>query len=346
LTRLWRGQRDLSAPPPFTPERSYRVGREVWAMDEAGRWLAHFDGRAWTAAGNPEIAQASGIWLAGADDGWAVGGKVIYRWDGYNWNGSFMARERLRSIWGAARDDVWAVGEGGLVMHFDGRAWTGAASFPGRPPLASVAGRARDDVWIAGCDPHGFAAHWDGRRWTQQSVDPSGMLSYHGDDGCLRLAPDRGGRAVAAYGMQTFAFADGVWRDTNGPLTDAGVEAIAQGELAAIASGGGSEMWAVGVESNHWATPARSPLVLWRRYDVWRKVKPPVLRGELRAVWAAGAGEVWVVGSGGLILHFDGDVWRREESGTDEDLVAIHGAGDTIWIVGADGGMLRRTVQR
>ena len=68
----------------------------------------------------------------------------------------------------------------------------------------------------------------------------------------------------------------------------------------------------------------------------------PARWGSASAVWARAADDVWVVGSDGLILHFDGRTWTQEPSGTDEPLVGVHGAGRTIWVIGAEGGLYRR----
>ena len=81
--------------------------------------------------------------------------------------------------------------------------------------------------------------------------------------------------------------------------------------------------------------------MLRRLGGLWKKIDAGSVPGDAKAVWARASDDVWVVGAAGMILHFDGRAWTREESGTDETLVGIHGAGDTIWVIGEEGGLLR-----
>ncbi len=79
-----------------------------------------------------------GVWGTGADDLWAVGGDedqpdhggVIWRYDGTAWSVVDLAAvmpggvPTLYKVWGRSRDDVYAVGRLGLLLHFDGAAWS------------------------------------------------------------------------------------------------------------------------------------------------------------------------------------------------------------------------------
>src|SRR5260221_724681 len=78
----------------------------------------------------------------------------------------------LNAIAGRAPDDAWAVGEGGVALHWDGRAWSprGSAGMThleaGRPfadaaTLAAVWPRAADDVWAVGAGGRVF--RFDGK---------------------------------------------------------------------------------------------------------------------------------------------------------------------------------------
>lgn len=55
--------------------------------------------------------------------------------------------------------------------------------------------------------------------------------------------------------------------------------------------------------------------------------------------WVHGFGprDVTVVGNGGTVLHFDGDAWRAQVTGTRADLWGVWGAArDDLWAVGGD----------
>jgi ligand-binding sensor domain-containing protein len=63
---------------------------------------------------------------------------------------------------------------------------------------------------------------------------------------------------------------------------------------------------------------------------------------QIFAVRIEPSGEAWVAGSKGLILHYDGSTWRREEAGTDATVAAMTRAADgTLLAVGAGGTALR-----
>jgi hypothetical protein len=86
------------------------------------------------------------------------------------------------------------------------------------------------------------------------------------------------------------------------------------------------------------------PLVLRRRAGRWTKLPPPQTEGHFLCVWGDRDDDVWVVGTKGLILHWDGTSWSKEESGVVEQLSSIHGAGDIVWIVGDRGTVLVRSL--
>jgi len=59
-------------------------------------------------------------------------------------------------------------------------------------------------------------------------------------------------------------------------------------------------------------------------------------------VWGTGPDDVYVVGQPGLIFHWDGASWSRQESGTSVALTDVWGDGSgTVYITGHDGVILR-----
>ena len=111
------------------------VGAEVWTSGAAGTIL-RFNGLGWGAAPiegipnaeggeDPITEELLGIWMASAEDGWAVGdnGRILH-WDGKRWN--IVETEwttALRGIYGVASNDVWAVGTAGHIIHWNGEEW-------------------------------------------------------------------------------------------------------------------------------------------------------------------------------------------------------------------------------
>lgn len=60
----------------------------------------------------------------------------------------------------------------------------------------------------------------------------------------------------------------------------------------------------------------------------WKTVGSPTNQ-PLRRVWGSGANDVWAVGSGGTIIHWDGNMWSASASGTVQDIQAIWGTSAT-----------------
>jgi len=86
----------------------------------------------------PGTERIYGTWGAGPTDVWAVGGAtespdtggVIWHYDGVNWTSVDLSGVRpagvpqLFKVWGRATDDVYAVGFRGIVLHWNGGAWS------------------------------------------------------------------------------------------------------------------------------------------------------------------------------------------------------------------------------
>jgi len=71
-----------------------------------------------------------------------------------HWNGNSLSSintgvtEELRAIKALGPDDVWAAGEKGVVVHWDGSAWTKMSN--GGRSIASIAPGPGQDLWF-GC---------------------------------------------------------------------------------------------------------------------------------------------------------------------------------------------------
>lgn len=100
-----------------------------------------------------------GVWGATEDDLWAVGGggpegsPILLHDDGDGWSevdvsGLVGESNALYKVWGRSADDVYAVGAGGLILHFDGAAWSVQES-PIGSTLIGIAGD-DDEVVVAG----------------------------------------------------------------------------------------------------------------------------------------------------------------------------------------------------
>ena len=62
----------------------------------------------------------------------------------------------------------------------------------------------------------------------------------------------------------------------------------------------------------------------------------------LRAVWGSGPADGFAVGQAGTVLHYDGERWESQPSGTDQDLLDVWGSGPSdVIAVGRGGTVLR-----
>jgi len=223
----------------------------IWASGAKDAWfggntnstqtavLVHFDGSSVSPVTLPgTLRTISGLWGSGPGDVWAAGAApaptgaqtlaVLLHYDGASWSTAFTLPGfgNFFGVWGAAAGDVWAVGNGGatadpsqwtgLLVHFDGTAWTSVPT-PGLsiPGLRSICGRGPDDVWATGTAPivNSGTYHWDGQSWSEPSqtvharafCSSDGLWLLRGESGAelefydeqnAPRAVDTGGRSV------------------------------------------------------------------------------------------------------------------------------------------------------
>lgn len=117
-----------------------------------------------------------GVWGTSTNDVWTVGGNVdgsqprtaLLHHDGDAWTNVPLPPEAnnrtLFKVWGTAADDVWVCGQAGLLMHYDGAAWSVVSSgtfeslftVHGGPSIAAVGGSVQPA--IVEKSPQGFLA--------------------------------------------------------------------------------------------------------------------------------------------------------------------------------------------
>jgi hypothetical protein len=95
------------------------------------------------------------------------------------------------------------------------------------------------------------------------------------------------------------------------------------------------DMWAVGGagRATSVATLLHYDGVSWEVAPTPTFARPGVT--ALYKVWGTAADNIYAVGRVGVILHYDGDAWVEESSGTGDDLIALYGSSaDEIVAVG------------
>lgn len=215
---------------------------ELWAAGAGGRVL-RLDEAGWHEDVLEEGLILWGVWGASEDEVWAVGGDptaasgtaALFRFFEGEWSRQDLPTEAaeqvaLYKVWGSGPDDVWACGASGVIVHWDGAAWSVVPSGTERL-LLTVAGADAEHVWAVGGTGSGEIVRWDGSAWASEapefSTDFSGVSA-------------RGERAVAVGRV-----GDVWWSDGAGWVHDERERALYEDLHAAWLDPDGG-VWAVG----------------------------------------------------------------------------------------------------
>jgi len=330
---------------------------DVWA-DGTGTFnpLAHFDGKmwSWAASGSPgghlgggrggavfisdggdlsqlvrgnwqhrsssQVASVAGMWMQSPSDGWVVGDRSIFHWDGSTWSLATTVTVEpatvLYAISGTRSDDVWAVGAGGVIVHWDGVAWT-TTKISDVMYLNSVWGSSPTDVW-ASSGLEGKAFHYDGSAWTVAMLGAKSSGGIWGTAANDVWIGGRGGLALHWDGQ--------TWTTIPIPVQT----------ISWIAGSGPNDVWAIGSDTGP------SVLLHWDG-QTWTRSPDGDNIGQLIALSATAPNNAWTVGYRGALAHWDGQTWTRSRVAYNGDLNSVFAFRDgTTWIAGNDGAILRR----
>lgn len=162
-TILWAWYYDIEVQVPVTVSDTRRAWNATTTPDDQGNrgiWgtsathayaanhtgLLRWNGTAWSHVPEARWRSLYDVWGTSSSNVWAVGDKgELMRWDGAAWSlfrydgtsvapqplGSYdvpAASYTLRGVWGSAASNVYAVGDSGVVLRYDGTAWTRMAT--------------------------------------------------------------------------------------------------------------------------------------------------------------------------------------------------------------------------
>jgi hypothetical protein len=143
-----------------SPTDVYAVGRNDVAEPATGVIL-RYDGTRWAPVLEQEGLALSAVWGSSASDVFAAGFRVegpeedpqiigtILHFDGNSWSpASLPATGVLNEVWGSSATDVFSVGEAGVILHYDGTAWT--AITPTTSNLLGIWGSSLSDAFAVG----------------------------------------------------------------------------------------------------------------------------------------------------------------------------------------------------
>ncbi|MDC0716792.1 hypothetical protein [Nannocystis bainbridge] len=194
------------ALPPGTPRLHWiaGVGDGIWAVGEAGAALRR-DGDTWTSTATGFELPLWGVWGAAPDAVWAVGGDgfvggpSVLRWDGEAWAPEILPPlpdgcHALFKIVGTGPADITAVGDLGVILQYDGAAWT-QQDTGSIADLISVSGPAAHRLAVGG-RANARLAWWDGQQWTGTTLDRPGLSGVWLDDSGAGFVTGSGGQIL------------------------------------------------------------------------------------------------------------------------------------------------------
>ena len=249
----------------------------------------------------------------------------------------------VTAIAGRAKNDVWAAGSFGLVMHYDGQAWTALESDLGEALTTLVL--TEDETW-GGAGTLVLRRNLDGA-----SVQKVRVPVQYGIPTALAIVPDGGvhlGRATQSSVLHFDVESGDVTSLPDPIFPGSGVQVV----KSRAAFWSGTALWFVGDE----AAIVRYPLAAadedagagdggdddgGSRSVLGRGAVIPVAsHTDLRAVWGQGE-HVFAAVRDGVVLEVDGAVTREHDTGSSATLNAIFGLSPTdVWAAGEDGTVL------
>ncbi|MBX7082822.1 MAG: hypothetical protein K1X88_26690 [Nannocystaceae bacterium] len=190
-----------TALPRQTAKLNWIHGRDALrvAVGERGTILVREgddDATPWTAAACGTVLPLWGAWVVASDDVWVVGGDgfdrppVMCHFDGAMWTNVELPpisidSKGLFKLFGLAADDLWAVGDGGLLLHHDGRGWSQVELDTDGADLISLWGNSPSSLLAVGGRASGVLARYDGATWTPSAPQMAGLNGVWMDDAGL-----------------------------------------------------------------------------------------------------------------------------------------------------------------
>lgn len=131
------------------------AANDVWAVGLDG-FMSHYDGQTWTKIPAVVSNRLDGVWGSSKSDVWAVGATTILHFNGSIWSEAVNDPSlALYAVWGTSKTDVFAGGLSlstgdGIILHYDGAAWTPMAIPQVKASLQGLWGSAPGNVWAVG----------------------------------------------------------------------------------------------------------------------------------------------------------------------------------------------------
>lgn len=237
------------------------------------------------------------------------------------WQSDVPASDQLNTVWASAADDAWAGGDDGLMLHWNGTAWS-VVDASTVNHIAAIWGSSASDVWAAAGGVGGPNAanlvHWNGTAWSP--VDAGTTMNLKSLWGASANDVYAAGASGVAGTIQHF---DGNAWSTIFPTTDTAP--------SSVSGSSSSDVWVVGGDMYpsfgdhyviHGAGTSFSP-------------EASGLSQSLTSVWSAAHDDAWAIGQAGFV-HWNGSAWSVVQTPFDTNVsyADVFGLSSTrVWAV-------------
>lgn len=243
----------------------------------------------------------TGVWMASATEGWAVGGvsSILHTTNGWTTSdlqtSSLTSQVNLSAVWGTSSSNVWVVGANSTALLYNGSYWASRATgLPGGLTLSAIWGTDANNVFVAGASgTAGIVYKYDGTQWTQ--VDAN-IPSFTANAIWGSSATDIW---VAGSVGQIYHYTGSTWISATVPSPPS----TFQGLWGADAN----NIWAVG-------SGTRGSIYRWNGTN-WtaQTTSLPNVSITINSVWGTDASNLWAVtgsaSSNSYVLRFNGTAW-------------------------------------
>jgi hypothetical protein len=280
-------------------------GNRLWSNKEGGWNLENVSARG-----------MGGIWGLDGRDIFVAGGwsSDVLHYQNGEWIPEAMPfpLEYVSDVWGFGRENVFAIGtqdfEGTInLFHYNGNNWTAAGLLTQSFAFEAIWGASPSDVYMVG--EGGDIAHFDGE--TMTPINTGFNQSLYGIWGT-------GSQNIYAVGDNaTLLHFDGnTWQQESTPAVETTINNI----------------WGLGPDNIY---AAANHMVLHYDGTAWTEVEGLPEASDFYDVYGSSPTDIYVVGWSGLIVHFDGESWTTEVSGSGTNYRYIWGGlrsdGDQNW---------------
>lgn len=244
----------------------------------------------------------------------------------------------LAAVYGSGAEDVWAAGRTGEILRYRNAAWSKEDS-PTTYDLFGVWASDTSDVWVVG--DLGTLVHWNGSHWS--------LIEE------VRRFPGSGGDPVALAAVTGTSFND-VWVVPYGAVyldnnfyPAAALHWNGSWTLYERPEYGSDERVFAVSRQDVWLTNSSGEVQRWNGVRWMEAPKPVSGYNDFQGLWGRSSDDLWIVGNDSsldraLVVHWNGQRWNVEDDHTLKGFrpLAVWGMGDTIWVVGEWGAILRR----